>query len=278
MRYLPYKFTAKEQDEETGLYYYGARYLDAKYSRWLSTDPAVGDYIPMAPVDDEAKKHNQSLPANGVFETGNLPLYNYARNNPVKYTDPDGRIAPLAIAALKVLGSGAISAGVNYGAQVTKNFIHGKRGAEAFTDVNVGEMAGAFVQGIVGGVLLPGVSNAAGTAAKEFIKKGIQMAGSGIVAAIGSIPATIAENGVNNLINGTDTPLTEGAAENAAIADVSGVTGGALVPQSPLPEINVKINVSTQSAIRQISEEVVDTVRDQIIGDITKSLIKGNDQ
>ena len=278
MRYLPYKFTAKEQDEETGLYYYGARYLDAKYSRWMSTDPAVSDYIPIAPVNDEAKKRNQSLPANGVFETGNLPLYNYARNNPVKYTDPDGRIAPLAIAALKVLGSGAISAGVNYGAQVTKNFIHGKRGAEAFTDVNVGEMAGAFVQGIVGGVLLPGVSNAAGTAAKEFIKKGIQMAGSGIVAAIGSIPATIAENGVNNLINGTDTPLTEGAAENAAIAYVSGVTGGALVPQSPLPEINVKTSVSTQSAIRQISEEIIDAVRDQIIGDITKSLIKGNDQ
>ena len=45
MRYLPYKFTAKEQDEETGLYYYGARYLDAKYSRWLSTDPAVGEYM-----------------------------------------------------------------------------------------------------------------------------------------------------------------------------------------------------------------------------------------
>ena len=33
LRYLPYKFTAKEMDEETGLYYYGARYLDAKYSR-----------------------------------------------------------------------------------------------------------------------------------------------------------------------------------------------------------------------------------------------------
>ena len=53
LRYLPYKFTAKEQDEETGLYYYGARYLDAKYSRWLSTDPAVGEYIPMAPVSGE---------------------------------------------------------------------------------------------------------------------------------------------------------------------------------------------------------------------------------
>ena len=42
-----------------GLYYYGARYLDAKYSRWLSEDSAVGEYIPVAPVNDEAKKHNE---------------------------------------------------------------------------------------------------------------------------------------------------------------------------------------------------------------------------
>ena len=45
---LPYKFTGKERDEETGLYYYGARYLDAQYSRWSSTDPALGEYIPAA--------------------------------------------------------------------------------------------------------------------------------------------------------------------------------------------------------------------------------------
>jgi RHS repeat-associated protein len=29
-----YRFTGKERDEETGLYYYGARYLDSKASRW----------------------------------------------------------------------------------------------------------------------------------------------------------------------------------------------------------------------------------------------------
>ena len=45
-------FQKGEMDEETGLYYYGARYLDPKYSRWLSGDPALGDYIPKAPIDD----------------------------------------------------------------------------------------------------------------------------------------------------------------------------------------------------------------------------------
>jgi RHS repeat-associated protein len=89
---IPYRFTGKERDEETGLYYYGARYLDSKASRWLSADPALGDYIPGAPVDDEARKRNQSLPGmGGVFNLVNLHLYHYAGNNPVKYVDPDGK-------------------------------------------------------------------------------------------------------------------------------------------------------------------------------------------
>ena len=84
--------TGKERDSETGLYYYGARYLDSKTGRWLSGDPAMADYVPSAPVNDEARKRNGSLPGQGgVFNYVNLHVYHYAGNNPVKLVDPNGR-------------------------------------------------------------------------------------------------------------------------------------------------------------------------------------------
>ena len=102
--FLPYRFTAKELDEETGLYYYGARYLDPKYSRWLSTDPALGEYIPKAPINEEAKRYNQNLLGmGGVFNHINGNLYHYAANNPVHYIDPDGDSLTLSFSWLPVV-------------------------------------------------------------------------------------------------------------------------------------------------------------------------------
>lgn len=103
---LPFRFTGKEFDEETGFYYYGARYLDPRLSRWISTDPALGEYIPGAPVNEEARKRNGNLPGmGGVYNTINLNLYHYAGNNPLKYIDPDGRITVKQVvdAAFKAL-------------------------------------------------------------------------------------------------------------------------------------------------------------------------------
>ena len=62
----PYLFNAKEFDEETGLYYYGARYYDPRLSLWMSTDP--------------------------LEETAfNIGSYTYCHNNPIIFIDKDGR-------------------------------------------------------------------------------------------------------------------------------------------------------------------------------------------
>ena len=213
MRYLPYKFTAKEQDEETGLYYYGARYLDAKHSRWLSTDPAVSDYIPMAPTDDEARKHNQQLPGQGgIFNVVNFQLYHYAGNNPVKYTDPDGNSATLiglitggiggAISALiqgNEFGSkkfwagvaGGVIAGTIAGAAVDLTVLTGGTGGIAlgiiFTGGAIGGSAGSTIETLLSGEdlnvlniifdgIIGGLGNFAGYKAGKLLEKGVTSA------------------------------------------------------------------------------------------------------
>jgi RHS repeat-associated protein len=98
----PFRFTGKERDGETGLYYYGARYLNPQTSMWLSADPAMGEYIPQAPINDDIRKQNQNLPGmGGVFNYVNLHAYHYAGNNPVKLTDPDGRDVLLPVSIRK---------------------------------------------------------------------------------------------------------------------------------------------------------------------------------
>jgi RHS repeat-associated protein len=98
---IGYRFTSKELDAETGLYYFGARYLDPLTSRWMSPDPAFEKYLPERPVDDESRERNKRLPGQGVvFNPLNLSLYHYSSNNPIKYVDPDGQYIESALDAL----------------------------------------------------------------------------------------------------------------------------------------------------------------------------------
>ncbi|MFO7863767.1 MAG: RHS repeat-associated core domain-containing protein [Salinivirgaceae bacterium] len=62
-----YKYVGKERDEETGLYYYGARYYASWIARFVSTDPMAGERSWVNP-------------------------YNYVQNNPINKTDPTGAL------------------------------------------------------------------------------------------------------------------------------------------------------------------------------------------
>ncbi|VVH58594.1 hypothetical protein BSPCLSOX_739 [uncultured Gammaproteobacteria bacterium] len=60
-----YRYTDKERDDNSGLYYYGARYLAPWLARWISPDSQGAD---------------------------GLNLYVYVDNNPLKYIDPTGHV------------------------------------------------------------------------------------------------------------------------------------------------------------------------------------------
>lgn len=59
-----YRYTGKERDGETGLYYHGARYYAAWLGRWVSADPIELD--------------------------GGINLYAYSADNPIYFLDPSG--------------------------------------------------------------------------------------------------------------------------------------------------------------------------------------------
>ena len=63
-----YLYTGQEHDFETGLYFYNARYYDARLARFISADTIVP----------------------GAFDPQALNRYSYALNNPLRYTDPTG--------------------------------------------------------------------------------------------------------------------------------------------------------------------------------------------
>jgi RHS repeat-associated protein len=77
----PIRFTGKELDAETGLQYFGARYVRNAAGRFTSPDPLM---------DSE----------DGILDPQRWNRYAYVSNKPLQFVDPDGRAQVQAVAVL----------------------------------------------------------------------------------------------------------------------------------------------------------------------------------
>ncbi|MCX5722216.1 MAG: RHS repeat-associated core domain-containing protein, partial [Nitrospirae bacterium] len=153
---VPYKYTGKELDVSTGLYYYEARYYDPTLGRFISADTIV-------PHASDPQSYNR---------------YSYVRNNPLLYIDPTGHkfkfskflgnpivrgvgwaFAPGAMAFLdKTTRPYAIAT-----AAVVASIYTGGAAAPAFASLTGSVFAGAVIGGAVGGAV-GGVVGSTGSA------------------------------------------------------------------------------------------------------------------
>jgi RHS repeat-associated protein len=102
-----YRYTGKERDEESGLYYHGARYYAPWLGRWSSCEPDISRYLHYSP-------------------------YIYVLNNPIRYTDEDGRSAKEKIMSY-----------LEFGLQ----------GIRFIVLAMIGGLAGAILGGVAGGLI-----------------------------------------------------------------------------------------------------------------------------
>ncbi|CAM4038092.1 RHS repeat-associated core domain-containing protein [Flavobacterium branchiophilum] len=133
-------------DEESGLYYYGARYYDPRISIWASVDP-LANYNPF--MDDEFYidgDHN-----GGLENSFNHSIYSYYYQNPLRLIDPNGKQVDV-IDFIPVVGS-------------IRDIIRGVRDGDG-TTLAIGIVGLAIDIGTLGG----------GSGGKGLLKAGVKMA------------------------------------------------------------------------------------------------------
>jgi RHS repeat-associated protein len=138
--------------------YFGARYYDPRTSVWQSADPILGQYL--------EGKHSS-----GVYNSFNMHMYGYAAQNPLRYTDPDGRAFWMDDAI--GIGVGAL---VGAGVEVEKDILTGE-------EITAGGVLGAAAGGALMG---EGIVNA-----PETLGGSIVAAGAARGAVVGAISNTV---------------------------------------------------------------------------------------
>lgn len=107
------KFAGSEFDAETGLNYMNARYQNPVTGKFISEDPA---FLSIGNASQVARITGQSL-RRYLADPQQLNSYSYARNNPLRYTDPTGQ-AFIIDDAIGFGVGGLIGAGIYAGVSV----------------------------------------------------------------------------------------------------------------------------------------------------------------
>jgi RHS repeat-associated protein len=97
---------------------YAGRYYTPEIARWATPDPALREKL----ANELVEIHNGMLLSTSP--------YAYTYNNPLKYTDPDGKIPTIAIGALS-------GAALDLGLQVATNYVQGR----SLTDISWKQVA-----------------------------------------------------------------------------------------------------------------------------------------
>ncbi|MEW5745519.1 MAG: RHS repeat-associated core domain-containing protein [Nitrospirota bacterium] len=228
---LKHKFTGQEEDAETGLYYYNARYYDPVLARFISPDTIVPN--PRDPQD--------------------LNRYTYAGNNPLRYTDPTGHfkfgsffrsikkvfkaVVGVAVGAVvtvatgnPVLGgmaAGAVSSAFN-GGNIALGMLSGAITGVAFYGAgeiistgNILDASGQIIGNSFSSFAQAGIHAAAGAIAGG-ISSAIYGADVGMGMLVGGISAGVAQYAGSQMFTGNESFQAQLAGRFA----IGGVTGG----------------------------------------------------
>jgi len=224
---LSEKFTGKERDAETGLDFFGARYMSGAQGRFASVEP---EFASASLVDPQRW--------NG---------YSYATNNPYKFVDPNGKSPTLVTAAIGA-GIGLVGgAGFNLVSQLISN-------EGDFSQVDPRQVGSAALGGAVAGGLA-GLTLGLSTVAVGIGEAALANGAANVVG--GAVTRE-----TNDLLGVPAAPNAPSGGVSVATDFVTGAVGGAFGARQanvryPLPNVRKELAIIANSSRRSLRPDKV---------------------